>query len=155
MQIRNVLPPWLLESCVLSTYHTVAYSRTLYVKCEWAWTASLILFEGQKVNAKPHDVHLGNVLGEHVLDICNAKHDLIKRLNVLLSNFNGTYIDTLYQLFNVHCMSAYGSVLWDFSSQVVNVFYTSWRKSIRRLLLTHNEYITWYMRRHIGRRKTA
>ena len=41
MQIRNVLPPWLLESCVLSTYHTVAYSRTLYVKCEWAWTASL------------------------------------------------------------------------------------------------------------------
>ena len=72
-----------------------------------------ILFEGQKVNAKPHDVHLGHVLGEHVLDIniCNAKHDLIKRLNVLLSNFNGTYIDTIYQLFNVHCMSAYGSVL--------------------------------------------
>ena len=44
MQIRNVLPPWLLESCVLSTYHTVAYSRTLYVKCEWAWTASLNYF---------------------------------------------------------------------------------------------------------------
>ena len=41
---------------------------------------------------------------------------------MLLSNFNGTYIDTIYQLFNVHCMSAYGSVLWDFSSQVVNVF---------------------------------
>ena len=41
VQIRNVLPPWLLESGVLSTHHTVAYSRTLYVKCEWAWTASL------------------------------------------------------------------------------------------------------------------
>ena len=41
VQIRNVLPPWLLESCVLSTYHTVAYSRTLYVKCGRAWTASL------------------------------------------------------------------------------------------------------------------
>ena len=77
-----------------------------------------ILFECQKVNAKPHNVHLRHVLGEHALDIhiCNAKHDLIKRLNVLLSNFNGTYIDTIYQLFNVHCMSAYGSVLWDFSS---------------------------------------
>ena len=42
MQIRNELPPWLLESCVLSTYHTVAYSRTLYVKCEWTWTAALM-----------------------------------------------------------------------------------------------------------------
>ena len=54
-------------------------------------------------------------------------------------------IDTIYQLFNVHCMSAYGSVLWDFSSQGVNAFYTAWRKSIRRLLRlplrTHNELL--------------
>ena len=34
----------LLESCLLSTYHTVAYSRTLYVKCEWTWTAALIVY---------------------------------------------------------------------------------------------------------------
>ena len=42
-----MLPPWLLESCVLSTYHTVAYSRTLYVKCEWAWTVSLNICDGR------------------------------------------------------------------------------------------------------------
>ena len=44
MQIHNVLPLSLLESCLLSIYHTVAYSRTLYVKCEWTWTAALKLY---------------------------------------------------------------------------------------------------------------
>ena len=56
-----------------------------------------IIVEGQKVNAKPHAVHLGHVLGEHVFDIniYNVKHDLIKILNVLLSNLKGSYMDTI------------------------------------------------------------
>ena len=42
-------------------------------------------------------------------------------------------------------MSLYGSVLWDFSSKHVEMFYTTWRKCIRRLLglpyRTHNNLL--------------
>ena len=45
------------------------------------------------------------------------------------AHFNSTYIETEYKLY---CMSLYGSVLWDFSTNV-NVFNTAWRKSIGSL----------------------
>ena len=49
-----------------------------------------------------------------------------------------------YQLYIV-CLHNYSSVLWDFSSQAVNGFYTAWIKSIKRLLRlplrTHNELV--------------
>ena len=40
----------------------------------------------------------------------------------------------MYKLFKSFCMSLYGSVLWDFTSKVMDRFYTAWRKSIRYII---------------------
>ena len=103
-----------------------------------------ITFDGQRVYAKSHDIHIGHIIGDNVSEptITGARNEFIKKVNVLISYFNSTYIETKYKLFKVYCMSLYGSVLWDFSSSYVNVFNTAWRKCIRRLYAlptrTHN-----------------
>ena len=38
-----------------------------------------------------------------------------------------------YRLFVSYCTSYYGSCLWDLQHKLVEVFYTTWRKAIRRL----------------------
>ena len=38
-----------------------------------------------------------------------------------------------YRLFKSYCMSVYGSVLWDISSNGVNRFNVAWRKCVRKL----------------------
>ena len=43
---------------------------------------------------------------------------------------------------NAHCMSAYGSVQWDFPSQSVNAFYTAIRRLLRLPLRTHTELLS-------------
>ena len=58
--------------------------------------------------------------------------------NSLLVKLNTSYL-------KFFCMSLYGSVLWDFSSKHVEMFYTTWRRCIRRLLglpyRTHNNLL--------------
>ena len=67
------------------------------------------------------------------INVLNAKNDIIRRVNVLISYFGTLNTDTKYKLFNIFCMNVYGSVLWDYSSHHVNLFYIAWRNSIRRL----------------------
>ena len=58
--------------------------------------------------------------------------------------FKLTFSETKYFLFKVFCMSLYGSVMLDFSSKHVEMFYTTWRKCIRLLGLpyrTHNNLL--------------
>ena len=91
--------------------------------------------------------HLGYIIGNQVSQECikSITNDLIKRVNVLSAVFKFTFDETKYFLFKVFCMSLYGSVLWDFSSKHVEMFYTTWRKCIRRLLglryRTHNNLL--------------
>ena len=91
--------------------------------------------------------HLGYIIGNQVSQECikNITNDFIKRVNVLSAVFKFTFSETKYFLFKVFCMSLYGSVLWDFSFKHVEMFYTTWRKCIRRLLglpyRTHNNLL--------------
>ena len=109
MEIRNVLPPWLLESCVLSTYHTVAYSRTLYVKCEWAWTASLN-------------------------DCKTKKGNFVASINWFIGNFSHNVpLNCYIRLFQAYCSSYYGSVLWELFGRGCKDFCVTWNKAVRRV----------------------
>ena len=94
-----------------------------------------IIFDGQTIISKSQDVHIGNVIGQNALkcNVLNARNDIIRRVNVLISYFGAMNIDSKYKLFNIFCMNVYGSVLWDYSSHHVNCFYPAWRNSIRRL----------------------
>ena len=57
----------------------------------------------------------------------------ITHLNGILANFNHCDLQTKYRIFVSYCTSYYGSCLWDLQHRLVGVFYTTWRKAIRRL----------------------
>ena len=63
-----------------------------------------ITFDGQRVYAKSHDIHFGHIIGDNVseLTITSAKNEFTKKVNVLISYFNSTYIET--KLFKVYCV---------------------------------------------------
>ena len=87
-----------MESCLLSTYHTVAYSRTLYVKCERASTAALI-----KWCKHPRK---DDALGTKYIAICDvlAFHHLEAPTKVLFSDiYNHNLIKVLGE--SMHEMS--------------------------------------------------
>ena len=80
-------------------------------------------------------VHLGNLLGgdRKINDVKHIVNDFHRRVNILLAQFNGMQPDITYELFKTYCMSLYGSLLWDYESTGVELFYTAWRKCVRRI----------------------
>ena len=50
------------------------------------------------------------------------------------SHFSLVPPETMYKLFKQFCMPLYGSTLWDLSDKSIDLFYVSWRKSVRYLL---------------------
>ncbi len=91
--------------------------------------------QDKSIPTVPYDKHLGNVFGPNVLKIAIEEkvHELYNNTNNLMALFSKTSSDVKYNLFKSYCMSAYGSVLWDFSSTYCQLFYTAWRKCIRRI----------------------
>ena len=63
----------------------------------------------------------------------DVARDFLTHLNGILANFNYCDLQTKYRLFVSYCTSYYGSCLWDLQHKLVDVFYTTWRKAIRRL----------------------
>jgi hypothetical protein len=106
-----------------------------------------LIFNSQVIESVPSESHLGNIIGNNVTEtyIKKVTDDFVKRVNVMLGNFKFIYHETKYELFKVFCMSLYGSLLWDYSSAHVNMFYTAWRKCVRRILglpyRTHNNLL--------------
>ena len=99
------------------------------------------------ISSVSSEQHLGHIIGNQVSQECikSITNDFIKRVNVLSAVSKFTFSETKYFLFKVFCMSLYGGVLWNFSSKHVEMFYTTWRKCIQRLLglpyRTHNNLL--------------
>ena len=76
--------------------------------------------------------NLGHIIGNQVSQECikSITNDFIKEVNILSAVFKKTCDETKYFLFKVFRMSLYGSVLRDFSSKHIEIFYTTWRKCI-------------------------
>ena len=68
-----------------------------------------------------------------VIMVSDVARDFLTHLNGILANFNHCDLQTKYRLFVSYCTSYYGSCLWDLQHKLVDVFYTTWRKAIRRL----------------------
>ena len=92
--------------------------------------------QGQAIETVRNEKHLGNIIGKNALDkqILSCVAELNGNVNLLMSQFSGVHLDTMYSLYKSFCMSVYGSQLWDLSHNLCNVYYTAWRKCIRRLL---------------------
>ena len=56
------------------------------------------------------------------------------RVNSVLYDFKDILCDVKAKLLDSYCLDVYGSQLWNYSKYDVDMFFTAWRKSIRRLL---------------------
>jgi len=92
--------------------------------------------QGKVIPTVEHDKHLGNIIGPNVLKLAieDKVHELYKNTNLLMAQFSKSDIDVKYNLFKSYCMSVYGSHLWNFARKECKLFYTAWRKCIRRIL---------------------
>ena len=90
----------------------------------------------QNIPTSRSEKHLGVSLGENASDtrIEQAVKDLNCNTNMLLSEFNSTDINIKYKLFKSFGMNVYGSPLLDYEGKSIELFYTAWRKAIRKLL---------------------
>lgn len=79
--------------------------------------------------------HLGHIIGPDVIkdSVREMSHDLTWRVNSIISNFNFCKSNVKYNLFRSYCTSFYGACLWNMQDKAVNMFYTTWRKSIRKI----------------------
>lgn len=98
-----------------------------------------IVFQGTRITAEGSAIHLGHLIGPDAknADITRSVSDFNRRVNVLLSKFHFCKFETRLRLFNNYCMSLYGCVIWDLNDRAIELFYTAWRKAVRRVLGLH------------------
>ena len=72
-----------------------------------------------------------------IIPLYKCVQDFNRRVNMLMSYFNHTSSYVLSYLFNSYCMSLYGSCLWRLDGNGCELFYTAWRKAVRRILRLH------------------
>lgn len=92
-------------------------------------------------------IHLGNPIGPNSANraVDSGINSFLVSFNVINSLFSRASTHVRLKLFKAYCMSLYGSVLWDLSCKAMNVFYTQWRKVVRKCLnisnLTHSRFL--------------
>ena len=55
------------------------------------------------------------------------------RVNSVLYDFKDIPCDVKAKMLDSYCLDVYGSQLWNYSKHDVDMFFTAWRKSIRRI----------------------
>ena len=92
-------------------------------------------------------VHLGHPMStvNNDLNITKGVDSFLISVNGVINTFKSAHTDVKYKLFKTYCMPLYGCVLWDLSSKSMKIFYTQWRKSVRKLLfispMCHSIYL--------------
>jgi hypothetical protein len=94
-----------------------------------------IVFNDKVNKVSPKEYHLGNSIGcESLYEmIKHCTNNFITKVNITLSQFKHAFSDIKYNLFKTYCMPLYSSQLWDYSHKSIDIFFTTWRKCIRRV----------------------
>ena len=82
-----------------------------------------------------NDKHLGNMIGhdDFKLQLQESICNFNGKTNMVMSHFCHIAPDKLYCLFRTYCMPLYGCQIWNYDSNLVDGFFTAWRKAIRKL----------------------
>ena len=83
----------------------------------------------------PSCTFLGISVSSHDIsdrNIPQSVQKLYRRSNEVMSDFKSLSRNVKSQLFSTFCLDAYGSQLWPFLNNSVKLYYTSWRKVIRK-----------------------
>ena len=114
--------------------------------------------ERLKINVKNINVRLNGIKIENVtsykhlgvemvnknflIDYNSIIKDMKVKSNIIMREFSYQTTQTRIKLFNTHCMSLYGCVLWDLQGKDINNVEVAWRKCARYVLglppRTHN-----------------
>ena len=94
-----------------------------------------IYYNNVYIASESSATHVGNLIGPNLKnqDINEVTNKFILSVNYVLSVFSHCHASVKYRLFKTYCMPLYGSILWDFSSDRIDYFFTQWRKSVRRV----------------------
>jgi hypothetical protein len=94
-----------------------------------------VMFNDCILRNNDKDVHLGNNTGPGVESngIREIISDFYRRVNITLARFSKVKPNIKYELLKSYCMCLYGCQLWDYSSPDIELFFTAWRKCIRRV----------------------
>ena len=90
--------------------------------------------------------HLGNFVQSSLddsRDILYKRSVFIGSVNKLISNFHFVSYDVMCKLFLTHCMSFYGSQMWQLSSSELRALFTTWNIAVRRVLKLPRRAHTW------------
>ena len=77
-----------------------------------------------------NEKHLGNIIGHQCKQtvIDSGVNEFYIKVNQVLSLFSNASPQVRYKLFQTHCMSLYGSQLWDYEHKNTNKCCIAWRK---------------------------
>ena len=80
--------------------------------------------------------HLGVEIGTNAVkhNVERAAHDMIRRTNLLISNYSHSNWHVLMSLFRTYCCHFYGSPLWKLDLRSIEYLITTWRKCCRKIL---------------------
>ena len=94
-----------------------------------------IYYNNSFVKAQQYGKHLGNIIGPNVgnKDVINVVDNLCISCNALLNTFPMLSGKAKYRLFKTYCMPLYGSIHWDLSCSYMQMFFTQWRKCVRKI----------------------
>ena len=83
-----------------------------------------VTFCEQHVYLSTSALHRGHYIGHDYYSetMCRVVNDLNRRTNCLSSKSGHCTCDTKYRLFKAHCMTAYGSALWNFDHPSIENF---------------------------------
>ena len=90
--------------------------------------------------------HLGNYVQSNLDDSRDIRYKrsvFIGSVNKLISNFHFVSYEVMCRLFLTHCMSFYGSQMWQLSSSGLRALFTTWNIAVRRILKLPRRAHTW------------
>ena len=95
-----------------------------------------VFINGQKIDFLTSCKHLGfNIVNNNqIYDIQSVINDMCIKTNILKSNFHSLSSDSKIKLFNSHCLSLYGSELWNLENNSLKRLEINWKKCIKCLL---------------------
>ena len=80
-------------------------------------------------------IHLGHLIGPCIQDnfIMQGRTKFVSAFNSMFARFKFCSSNVLSKLFTSYCTSFYGCILWRLDLPIINEFYVTWRKIIRRI----------------------
>ena len=130
----------MLSTCTdLAASHNLLFnaskSKCMYFNDVGSQLQNTVKFMGRQIEYVDYTDLLGVSVTSTIKErnVNSSVQKFYCRVNNVLYHFNDLPCDIKAKLLDSYCLNVYGSQLWNYSKHDVDMFFTPWRKSIRRL----------------------